>query len=88
MTWTFGWRAQAIGTPKKGGRHFPPSDALERWASRHGFGPGGGFVVARAIGRRGGLKPREFLTGAFRENVQKIRGFLGDVARDIERNWR
>ena len=41
-----------------GGRHWPPAQALEGWASRHGFGPGGGFLVARAIGRRGGLKPR------------------------------
>ncbi len=42
-------------------RHFPPAAALHGWALRHGFP--NGFVVARAIARRGGLMPRRFMLG-------------------------
>ena len=45
-------------------RAMPPSSALADWARRHGM-PGAGFVIARAIYRRGGTKPRPFLTPAF-----------------------
>lgn len=52
------------------GYHFPPPAALERWARRHGFGENGGFVVARAIARRGGLAPRRYLRTAIEESLQ------------------
>lgn len=42
--------------------HWPPGGALSRWASRHGMP--NGFVVARAIGKRGGLAPRRVLRSA------------------------
>lgn len=37
-------------------RHSPPPDALEGWALSHGFDSGA--AVARAIARRGGIRPK------------------------------
>jgi hypothetical protein len=39
--------------------HFPPVDPLEKWAHRHGM-DGAGYLIARAISRRG-TQPRPFL---------------------------
>jgi len=65
-------RYMEYGTGRRGdpevshkSEHWPPWRALEPWARRHGFPPGGGFLVARAIGLRGGLEPRRFLRGAW-----------------------
>jgi hypothetical protein len=66
-------------------RHWPPSAALEPWARAHGYGPGGGFLVARAIGRRGGLEPRRFLRNAAKDSERKIPGWLATAAREMER---
>ena len=49
--------------PKSGKRHWPPSAALETWARRHGIASG--WLVARAIGLRGGLRPKRFLRDAW-----------------------
>lgn len=46
--------------------HFPPPQKLERWARLHGFPPGGGFLVARAISEEG-TEGRPFLTDALPE---------------------
>ena len=43
-------------------KHFPPPDALEGWAKRHGFDSA--WPICRAIAKRG-LKPRPFLFPAF-----------------------
>lgn len=67
-------------------RHWPPSDALEGWAMRHGFP--NAFLVARAIGRRGGLKARKFLRGAVEESRSKLQELLNIAAREIEQAWR
>jgi hypothetical protein len=40
--------------------HMPPSDALEAWGTRHGFPKGSGFIIARAIAKRG-LPARNFI---------------------------
>lgn len=45
-------------------RHFPPPDALEGWARRHGFPPGSGYLIARAIYMHG-IPARPFLSKAF-----------------------
>ena len=45
-------------------RAMPPPAALADWARRHRM-PGAEFVIARAIFRRGGTKPRPFLIPAF-----------------------
>lgn len=50
--------------------HFPPPSALETWAKRHGIG--NGFIVARSIFLKGGLKGRFYLTKALAKNAVKI----------------
>lgn len=67
------------GNPKV---HWPPAAALEVWANRHGTT---GFLVARAIGRRGGLKPRKFLQKAFDQNREKIIELIGNGVSKIVR---
>jgi len=71
------------GTFGKGGRHWPPSGALETWAKKHKIPSG--FLVARAIGLRGGLKPRRYLRDAFDANKARIRRMIGDVVARIIR---
>lgn len=72
---------QELGTGRFAGRsrHWPPAAALETWARRHGIESG--FVVARAIGMRGGLRPRRFLRGAVEANAEKIRDLLDAAVR-------
>lgn len=67
------------GNPKV---HWPPASALETWAKRHGTT---GFLVARAIGLRGGLKPRRFLQKAFEQNQERIVEFIGTAVTKIVR---
>lgn len=69
------------------GYHFPPPAKLERWAQRHGFPPGGGFVVARAIARRGGLPPKRYIRDAIDESIADIEKMAQAVAQDIEREF-
>lgn len=57
------------------GRHNPPPSALAGWASRHGLNP---YAVARAIAKRGGLKPRRF----FRDAIESS-GFASTVERYV-----
>ena len=59
------------------GRHWPPGGKLEVWAKRHGFESG--FVVARIIGLRGGLKPRRYLRGALQANESRIQQMFADA---------
>ncbi len=49
-----------LGTKK----HFPPVQPLEEWAHRHGMEEGAGFLIARAISRRG-TQARPFLLPAY-----------------------
>ena len=66
------------GLVRQGGggkRHWPPGPALDTWAKRHGFESG--YVVARIIGLRGGLRPRKYLQMAFERNRDRIIGFIG-----------
>ena len=53
------------------GRHWPPSEALSDWARRHGIPSG--YLVARAIGMRGGLRPRRYLQRALESNRDRIK---------------
>jgi HK97 gp10 family phage protein len=69
------------GTFAGGSRHWPPASALETWARRHGMP--NGYVVARTIGIRGGLKPRRFLQRAFEMNRDKVKGDLEVVVNKI-----
>lgn len=49
--------------------HFPPPDALEGWAKRHGFDSA--WPICKAIAKRG-LKARPFLVPAYLENRDKF----------------
>lgn len=80
----FGTGTQTDGTGK-GARHWPPSGALDTWARRHGFQSG--YQVARAIGLRGGLKPRRFLRDALKESLNDIRGYLDKLGKEIKDNF-
>lgn len=74
---------QELGTGTFAGkpRHWPPGSALETWARRHGMPSG--YVVARAIGLRGGLKPKRFLQRAFEMNRDKVKGDMEVVVNRI-----
>jgi hypothetical protein len=52
--------------------HWPPMDALEVWARRHGTSA---FIVARAISRRG-TKALHYLKRAVDSNLGKIKNRL------------
>lgn len=75
------------GPGQSKGSHWPPAGALDVWAQRHGFSSG--YVVARIIGMRGGLRPRRFLRRAIEENrdriIAKIQLLADDVAKYIAR---
>jgi hypothetical protein len=66
---------------------FPPYRALQPWARRHGFGPSGGFLVARAIARRGTKGAKMFEKG-LAASERRVLMFLNDAARAIESRWR
>jgi hypothetical protein len=48
----------------------PPVSIIEEWAARHGM-PGMGFVIARAIGRRG-LKAKRVMERAMRDQAKNV----------------
>lgn len=86
-------RAMEFGTGRMGdpevshtATHFPPPAKLDAWAARHGFASG--FIVARAIARRGGLKARRMLRDGMKESLSAIQGFLKQLGEDIESQWR
>jgi len=51
-----------------------PVAALFWYAKRKGLGFGGGYAIARAIAKRGGLMPRRFLRGS----IEDLRGRIGE----------
>lgn len=71
------------GTFAGGTRHWPPSEALERWAHLHGIPSG--FLVARAIGLRGGLEPRRYLSGAMEAKEAQVIKILGEALDKVAR---
>lgn len=72
-----------LGTGTFAGKsaHFPPPAALDVWARRHGAPSG--FVVARAIFMRGGLKPRRFLQIGFEKNESRIKAKIEGAVSEI-----
>ena len=68
--------------PSGKGRHWPPAAALDLWAQRHGV-KGGGKAVAYFIARRGGLKPRKFLRGAWEETESRVVQHLERIVEDV-----
>ena len=76
---TFGEITGIIGTDVEYAPHMeygtthtrmPPPSALDVWARRHGFP--NGFVVARAILRKGGLRARRFMQKAFDQHKHEV----------------
>jgi len=61
--------------------HYPPAAALDVWAQRHGFSSGA--VVARIIGRRGGLAPRKYLTNALEANRAQVTATIENAVQEI-----
>ena len=59
-------------------KHFPPPDALEGWAKRHGFDSA--WPICKAIAQRG-LPPKPYLLPAYLSVVDKffnrVKGLLG-----------
>jgi len=85
-------RAMEYGTGRMGQKgvsheatHWPPAQALDVWAARHGFKSGA--QVARIIGKRGGLKPRKYLQGGLKASIGAIKGLIDRLANDIQRAW-
>lgn len=79
----YGTGLLAEGENAKGGRHFPPPAALEGWARRHGIP--NGFLVARAIWRRGGLRPRRFMRKSQSTVESKLPGEIKKTEKEIEK---
>ena len=48
---------------------------------------GAAIAIAKAIGKRGGLKPRRFLRNALKDNLNKIKGFLRQAGAEMEQRW-
>jgi hypothetical protein len=61
-------------------RHWPPTEALRPWADAHGMDA---FLVARSIGRRGGLEPRRFLRNAADASEKRIPGWIATAAKEM-----
>lgn len=79
---TYGpYMEMGTGTPAGNAPHYPPPDALEIWAARHGFA--NGMQVARIIWRRGGLMPRNYLQQAFDDNADEVQAILDRAVQDI-----
>jgi hypothetical protein len=83
------------GTAKQGDpegshkeKHWPPLNApgLVLWAKRKGM-PGKAPAIARAIGKRGGLRPRRFLRQALESTESIIQNLLTRLANEIEERW-
>jgi phage gpG-like protein len=66
------------------GWHAPTGAALAVWARRHGTD---GYIVAAAIAKRGGLKPRRFLRGSFEANKDNIKRMLRTAGREVSEAW-
>lgn len=81
----FGTGMMSDGPDGPRARHWPPADALNIWANRHGFSSGA--QVAHIIGMRGGLEPKRYLRNAFEQAREAINGFLGDMKDDIAARW-
>jgi hypothetical protein len=84
--WQFRWGEYGTGLlsedPESAKqRHWPPADALEEWAAKHGMTGG---QVAAIIGIRGGLEPRRYLREAVATIEPKLDAFRAQWVKDVE----
>lgn len=63
-----------------GNAYFPPPEALATWAKRHHTS---GYLVALAIFKAGGLKPRKFIQRGIEQNAERIVQLIGNVVAKI-----
>lgn len=90
-TATSGHREREVGTSTPYGPHiefgtrphFPPPDALNGWARRHGFGGNGGFLVARKIAKRG-TQPQPYMGPAAESGERFVKAGIPALAAAIE----
>lgn len=81
----YGTGAQGDPAVSHEAKHWPPGDALDVWAGRHGFA--NGAAVARAIGMRGGIEPRRYLRDAMDASVAAINEMIGSLIQWIADQW-
>ena len=81
MRWmNYGTGLLSIDPQSSHKRHWPPAAALDTWARRHGFASGA--QVARIIGMRGGLKPRQFVE----DGIKRFNGEIGALVEKLRGN--
>ncbi len=80
--------ARLVEYGRKPGGKLPPPDALEGWATRHGFRSRGTsvFVLARSIAQRG-IKGRFFMRRAGRATKRALPRIFKRVASEMEREF-
>lgn len=84
MEWGTGLLSEASDSKKT--RHFPPPDALNDWAIAHGFE--NGWVVARSIYNKGGLKPRRMFRRALSNYKKSIGREIKRFEKKIEKEFK
>lgn len=72
--------------PSPSAGHFPPPSELAGWAQRHGMA-GEEFAIARAIARRGGLRPRRYLRNALDTCQDRVVSVIRSAMREVETNF-
>jgi hypothetical protein len=87
----YGTGTQNDGPFRTGKRHWPPAQALDAWARKHGFVGKGNFgagrIVAFLIGRRGGLRPIRYMRNAWADSQNDIQQLFKILLDDIRREW-
>lgn len=68
-------------------RHVVPPAALMNWAERKGRGGTyhDAWIVANAITKRGGIKPRRYLRGSLELYESRIKERLGRIVQELKR---
>lgn len=72
--------------PNASAGHWPPSAPLDAWAKRKGIDVPG-FVIARSIAAKGGLKPRRFLRGALDAKRDRVIKLVSGALKAAEREF-
>lgn len=63
--------------------YWPPPRALDAWAAAHGFGPNGGYLVARSISRKG-ISAKHYMRDGTNAAKPKLIGVVVRFADEIE----
>ena len=63
----------------------PPPEKLEEWAIRKQLGPGLGFIIARAIGRRGVKAPHTLSNAVKNKTGEALKKFEEGIDRELKK---